>query len=192
MNRPISETAKRPGGERTPPRQAASIVAALVLALWLPAGLAAQGASDTPTPLGRQGALWDADMQIEKEQMAQFVAGLEALSDEEWREQSIAWAELHMRVAERRIDVPRSFHVLQVDAGKRAEVEVDPLDEAWYIAFAKKVPKEIDLILTDTRSTRVNCPLSDVPDDAVGHLGIFVLETRVLCFFRKMEEESPA
>jgi hypothetical protein len=191
MSLPIAKSPCLTGSEREPRRRAASI-AALVLVALVPAGLAAQGASDTPTPLGRQGALWDADMQIEKEQMAKFVAGLEALSQDEWKEQSVAWAELHMRVAERRIDLPRAFHVLDVDAGKRAEVEVDPLDEAWYVAFGKKAPKEIDLILTDSRSTRVNCPLSDVPDDAQGHLGIFVLETRVLCFFREMEEEPPA
>jgi len=172
-------------------RSFVTLLACVAVTWWMPAAASAQR-GDTPTPLGRSGAFWDADMQIAKEQLAEFEAGLAALSDAEWRDQSVAWADVELRLADRRISVPRSFHVADVDAGKRAEVEADILDEAWYIAFPKKAPKEIELILTDNSATRVSCPLPEAPEEADGTLGIFVLETRIFCFFREIKEETPA
>lgn len=170
----------------------ARIATCLAVLVLLPAVVRAQGGADTPTPLGRQGAFWDADMQIEKEQLAEFEAELAVLTLDEWREQAVAWADVATRLEEREIDIPISFHVLDVDAGKRAEVELDPLDEGWYIAFGKKPPKDIDLILSDNNSTRVTCSLADVPPLAEGIFGVFVLETRVLCYYRPAEEAGPS
>jgi hypothetical protein len=170
----------------------AQIAACLAVLVLLPAVVRAQGGADTPTPLGRQGALWDSDMQIAKAQLAEFEAGLAALTLDEWREQAVAWAEVATRLEEREIDIPVSFHVLNVDAGKRAEVELDPLDEGWYIAFGTKAPKEIDLILSDKSSTRVSCSLADLPPLAEGLFGVFVLETRVFCYYRPAEEGEPS
>lgn len=147
------------------------------------------GADKGYTPMGRRGYEWQAEMELAKEELKRFEAQLAALSADEWRARSIAWLEFAIEPSARRIQLPASFHVGEVDPGKRAEIEVtseyDALDPTWAIAYPKKAPRELRLVMTDEASTAVTCPIGEAVDRAVpGSLGIFVHDTTLVCLFR--------
>ena len=90
-----------------------------------------------------------------------------------------------------------SSRVAKVDPGKKAEVEeftVDP--PTWGIAWGKKAPRSLKLILTDTNSTQIECPLAARTKMEAGFMGVFVLENAIVCLprapFPEAGDEEPA
>ncbi len=161
--------------------------AALTLGLGLAGTASAQGGDPGPTPLGREGFMWQTDIDLAKEELAQFAAELEGVSLEEWKAGAAAWVEVSREEADPLIEVPSSFHVGSLDA-ERAEVEIDdPYDPAprWEIRYESKVPRDLTLVLSDTNSTRVTCPLRTTLESSPrAYLGVFVRGPVIECFAR--------
>lgn len=162
---------------------------ALSLALGLASTAPAQvgGGDAGPTPVGREGFMWQTEIDLAKEELAQFAADLERASLEEWKAGAAAWVEVSRAEAEQLISVPSSFHVGSLDA-ERAEVEVDdPYDPAprWEIRYESKLPRELTLVLTDTDTTRVTCPLRTTLESSPrAYLGVFARGEVIECFAR--------
>lgn len=170
------------------------------LLVFAAASLAAQGGDrgSGATPMGSRGFMWQTDIQLAKEALKELEAQLDRMPEEEWKSTSIAWFEIQVQEGERRISVPQTFHVGDIDAGKRAEVERggEEWEPTFDIAYPKKLPKALEITMTDDDSTRVECPLGDAAKGQRGLLGVFIHESALLCVFREAEtgegDEAPA
>ncbi len=166
------------------------IVGSLVLvSLVLPAVARAQKGGDPGfTPIGRRGYEWETKQNLEKEQLKQMEAELNALSEEDWKTQALAWIDLAPGAAEDQVAVPGSNRVAGIEV-KKAEVQAAPDTEgSWTIAWSKrKAPYDMTLVLTDVAATKVECPLRSTVEDQDVALGVFQNEKTgvLLCVPRK-------
>ena len=133
--------------------------------------------------------MWQTDIELAKEALKEYEVGLQRMNRDEWMEEALAWVAYGF--AESRLLVDDSYRVAGVDPGKRAEVEEgDTEPPTWGIAWGKKKPKELDLILTDTDSTVVRCSMGAIEQFESGYLGIFVREGVILCMPRGPFDEG--
>ncbi|MFQ5527855.1 MAG: hypothetical protein ACE5GX_16555 [Thermoanaerobaculia bacterium] len=146
--------------------------------------------------MGRQGAQWQTDIRNAKEEQAKLEAELLRLSEEEWMNKALAWVEYDF-AGENQLTVEDSRRVAMVDPGKKAEVEELTINPpTWGIAWGRKPPRFLKLVLTDVNGTTVECPLAARKKMDAGFLGVFVGQNGVLCVphepFPKSEDEEPA
>ncbi len=171
------------------------LVSTLMVLMTLP--LWAQRPGDTGNVgVGREGAMWQTEIDIAKDELAEFEAELSRMAHEEWMEIALAWIEYGYS-EDRRIDVEDSHRVALVDPGKKAEVEELTIDPpTWGIAWGKKAPRSLKLVLTDTNRTAVECALAAKKKMEAGYMGVFLRENSVVCLprgpFSESDEDEPA
>lgn len=154
------------------------------LVLILPLAALAQNPGSGPTPVGRDGYHWQTENRIEQERLEQFLTELAALPLEDWKAKSLAWIELRPEGDSGALAVPASFHVggLQV---KKAEIAALEGDGSWSVTPAKKkLPDSMTLVLTDLKSTKVDCPLRAAVADEAALLGVFLDDGVLRCLPR--------
>ena len=141
-------------------------------------------------PFGSRGYAWQTDIQLAKEELQEYEIGLQRMSRDEWMAEVVAWV-TYDYAEEKMLAVAESYRVGSLDPGKKAEVmsgDTDP--PTWDIAWGKKKPKAIDLTLTDTEATTVNCPMATAEKLGKGYLGIFVREGVIVCLARGPFEDG--
>lgn len=158
--------------------------------------LAQPGGRDSGSvPFGRRGYAWQTEQQLEKEELQAFEVGLQRLSRDEWMGEVLAWVTYDYS-AEKRLAVDESYRVASLDPGRKAEVEEGDTDPpTWDVAWGKRSPREIELTLTDTDSTQVNCKMGTAEKFGKGYMGIFLKDGVILCMARgpfDEAEEGPA
>lgn len=153
------------------------------------------GRGSGSVPLGSRGYRWQTDIQLAKEELQEYEIGLQRLGRDEWMAEVLAWVTYDYAEA-KKLAVDESYRVADLDPGKKAEIEPAETDPpTWSIAWGKKGPKAIELVLTDTEATRVNCPMATAEKLGKGYLGIFVREGVIVCMARgpfEDGEEGPA
>lgn len=153
------------------------------------------GRGSGSVPLGSRGYAWQTDIQLAKEELQEFESGLQQLGRDEWMAEVVAWV-AYDYATENRLAMDESYRVANIDPGKKAEVEAGETEPpTWDIAWGKKKPKAIDLILSDTDSTTVNCPMGTAEKLGKGYIGVFVREGVIVCLARGPfddAEEGPA
>lgn len=171
-----------------------ALMTLVTLPLW------AQGAGGNPgggnVGMGRHGATWQTDIRNAKESLAKFEAELLRMSQEEWMKAALAWVEYGFS-EENQLTVEDSKRVAMVDPGKKAEVEELTINPpTWGIAWGKKAPRVLKLVLTDVNGTAVECPLAAKKKMEAGYLGVFLGENGVVCVphepFPESEDDEPA
>ena len=167
-------------------------VLALMTFLTLP--LWAQGGGGNPgsgnVGMGRRGAVWQTDIRNAKEELAKFEAELLRMGENEWKQTSMAWIAYDFS-AQNQIRVEDSYRVAAVDPGKKAEVEEITIDPpTWGIAWGRKPPRTLKLVLTDINGTTVDCALPSQKKLGGGYIGIFLREDSIECLSRAPFPES--
>lgn len=157
-------------------------------ALWLAAGA---GPLLAQRPWGSRGFSWQPEIRLAQEELAALQADLDRLSDEEWRQRSLAWLEVEAE-AEGRVVVSRSWRVADLFFKKKAQIrplEPQPPTERWEIRFEAKPQRTMALEMTDVDRTRVACPLGKLLAGG-GALGVFQHEGVLLCLARQADHPS--
>lgn len=170
------------------------LLAVLATASARPASAQGRTGGSGPTPLGREGAIWQTDQALSLEAMKEFNAGLAGLSDDEWREQAIAWLRLDIDEEggeEWQVRIEGAHRVGSVDAGKKTQVDTGPGGLLpWIVSGSKKLPRSLSVILTDVDSTEVKCLLRGEAPQGAANLGVFVLEGQLVCAYRGAGDPS--
>ncbi len=148
------------------------------------------------TTMGRDGFLWQTDIDLAKEELKEFQAELDRMTEEEWMAAALAWVSFDY-AEERQLMVDDSYRVDAVDPGKKAEVEEITFDPpTWGIAWSKKSPRKLVLTLTDDQSTEIDCALGAAEKLRSGFMGIFLRDNIVVCMprgpFSGSDDEEPA
>lgn len=173
-------------------RKPTLLILAIAFTLPVVAAYAQRRGDRGDTKVGRRGWEWQTGQDLEEEAMKRFQHDLDRLSDEEWKDQALAWIEFRTLEDGSGIEVIGSDRVADLDGD---ELEVEPLGsgasaERWNVGFAKKPPKQFGLILTDVNRTRIDCPLRQTVEKDGRALGIFQHAGTVLCMPRFEKEAS--
>ncbi len=141
-------------------------------------------------PFGSRGYRWQTDIQLAKEELKEYESGLQRMGRDEWMAQALAWVTYDYGT-DKRLAVDESYRVAGLDPGKKAEIEEGETDPpTWNIAWGKRGPKSLELTLTDTEATKVDCSLGTAEKLGKGYLGIFVREGVIVCLARGPFEEG--
>ena len=109
---------------------------------------------------------------------------MERLSEPEWKQLALAWLAFELQGRES-MSVSASFHIDQLGAGKKADVRrQDEVGPTFEIAFGRRPPKELELTMTDTAKTQVDCNLAGALKFESGLLGVFQHDGVLLCHSR--------
>lgn len=136
------------------------------------------------TPLGARGFEWQTEQQLAKEALAQLEAKLEGLDEEGWKREALAWIAFD-NTDSGKMAVDDSFRVGDL-SGKKADIAlIDDEPMIWEISYSKKLPKELQLTLTDQNKTEVQCDLGAASKMSSGHLGVFMHEGVLHCLSRQ-------
>ncbi len=166
----------------------------LVLTVNPPASAQRGGGGAGPTPLGREGAVWQQDQALALEKIKDFERGLAELGDDEWREEAVAWLRLDVAPEDGsawRFKILEKEKIAAIDAGKKADVETAPNGWLpWTVTGKKRLPRSLDVTLTDVDATEVSCLLRGEAPEGSARLGIFLLEGQLLCAYRSIGEGS--
>lgn len=142
------------------------------------------GRGSGSVPFGSRGYAWQTDIQLAKEELKEYETGLQRMGRDEWMAEVLAWV-TYDYAEDKRLAVAESYRVADLDPGKKAEIEAGETDPpTWDIAWGKKGPKAVELVLTDTDSTRVNCPLATAEQLGKGYIGVFVRDGVIVCLAR--------
>lgn len=169
-------------------------VSSLLVTLCLTAlPLLAQAGGDRGSgsvPFGSRGYGWQTDIQLAKEELEAYETDLQRMGRDQWMAEVLAWVTYDYS-EEKRLEVDESYRVADLDPGRKAEVEqVETDPPTWGIAWGRKGPKAIELTLTDTDSTQVNCQMGTAERLGRGYIGVFQREGVLLCLARGPFEDG--